>query len=623
MAERSTKLESAGFSPRIVCGPFVRYVSHNSAVIWMEMNRTCEVTVILSRLRRPERRINAKTFRVGLRFYVMVPIEKLLPSTWYEYQINAQTTDSTITAVWPVRSRSGPLPYSTFQTFPRGQGTNLRIAYLSCRAVQTEIEDKEIKKITEADALKVYALRILADYNHRQLRWPHLIVMMGDQVYADMLSPYMRKLISASHKAQGLPEEVSEVVLTFEEHAILYNDSWSDEDVCWLLSCIPSLMIFDDHEVIDDWNTSKEWLKKKQSQDWWFSKFEADLTAYWIYQGAGNLSPSEWRSDERMVALIPPTYSHNRDVTPKLHSLFSRYATGAKKIRWSYVRDIGSTRIIVADNRARRDVINRKMMDDEEWNWFADSVRRSTLPNLLIVFSLPFLLPEGIHELESSSESSTQFPWNLDPLTNLIEAGTEVIFDTDIRHYIKERIDLEQWSAFSKSFNAMLDLLEEVMVGPHTPKRLLAILSGDVHFSYNMKGRLLKAPLHPIYQFVSSPAMNKLSSRKEQIVRLISSPLGATMIEVGRIIAAAHGLAAFLPPGLQSAAQKTRLKWDPLNKGQDWPLFGNFVATLVLYPGLMQCTYERADVIKDGVQKKGDPYPGRLTRVLSFTENIT
>ena len=59
-----------------------------------------------------------------------------------------------------------------------------------------------------------------------------------------------------------------------------------------------------------------------------------------------------------------------------------------------------------------------------------------------------------------------------------------------------------------------------------------------------------------------------------------------------------------------------------MSKGQDWILFGNFVATLALYPGLMQCTYERADVIKDGVQGKGDPYPGRLTRALSFTENI-
>jgi hypothetical protein len=168
----------------------------------------------------------------------------------------------------------------------------------------------------------------------------------------------------------------------------------------------------------------------------------------------------------------------------------------------------------------------------------------------------------------------------------------------------------------------MLDLLEEVMSGSGTSKRFLAILSGDVHFSYNMKGRLLKAPLHPIYQLVSSPAMNKLSSWKEQIVRLISSPIGATMIEVSRIIAAVHGLSAFLPPSPQSAAQKTRLKWGPLSKGQDWLLFGNFVATLVLYPGLMQCTYERADVIKDGVQGKGDPYPGRLTRALSFTENI-
>ena len=120
----------------------------------------------------------------------------------------------------------------------------------------------------------------------------------------------------------------------------------------------------------------------------------------------------------------------------------------------------------------------------------------------------------------------------------------------------RERFDLEQWPAFSKSFNAMLDLLEEVMSGPRTAKRLLAILSGDVHFSYNMKGRLLKAPLHPIYQLVSSPAMNKLSSSDEQYVRLISSPSNTTMIDIGSAIAAAHGVSVFLPPGLQSVPKK-------------------------------------------------------------------
>jgi hypothetical protein len=653
---------------RIVCGPFVRYISHNSAVIWMEMNHACKVTVLLFKLKRLEQKIQAKTFQLGLRFYVMIPLERLLASTWYEYEVLAQSIsdDSTIT-VWPIRNHTGPRPRSTFQTVPIRRGPNIRIVYVSCRKTRTKIEDKGEKRITEADALKIYAIRILSEYHLRQLRWPHLIIMMGDQVYADSLSTSMRNLISASHKAQGLPENV---VLTLEEHAMLYNESWSDEDIRWLLSCIPSLMIFDDHEVIDDWNISEEWLKEKQSTDWWSSKLAAALSAYWIYQGAGNLSPSEWRSDERMKALIPPSYSHNRNVTSRMHSLFLGYATRTRKARWGYVRDLGSTRIIVANNRARRDLIDRKMMDDEEWNWFADSVRSSNLPNLLIIFSLPFLLPEGIHELESLSERSTQFPWSLDPLVVL----TEAVSGKNIGRELRERPDLEHWPAFSKSFNSMLDLLEEVMSGQGTARRLLAILSGDVHFSYNMKGRLSKAPLRPIYQLVSSPASNRMSSSDENKIRLVCSPIPSVAIETVHAIAAANrsptfpllsfptelpspssvGLRRFVFPtvtlptelpsltnlvrlplsplfptfsfptlSLQSAAQRKRIKWSPLNTNQDWIMFGNFVATLILFPGLMQCTYERADIVREGIQKKGDPYPGKLTKVLSFIENIT
>ena len=216
----------------------------------------------------------------------MISLERLFASNWYEYEVLAQSIGGDSITVWPIRNHTGPRPQRTFQTFPILRGTNIRIVYVSCRKTRTEIEDKGEKRITEADALKIYAKRILSEYHLRQLRWPHLIIMMGDQVYADSLSTSMRNLISASHKAQGLPEEVTNVVLTLEEHAILYNESWSDEDVRWLLSCIPSLMIFDDHEIIDDWNISKEWLKEKQSTDWWFSKLEADLTAYWIYQGS-------------------------------------------------------------------------------------------------------------------------------------------------------------------------------------------------------------------------------------------------------------------------------------------------------------------------------------------------
>ena len=49
-------------------------------------------------------------------------------------------------------------------------------------------------------------------------------------------------------------------VADYEEYTRLYDESWLDPEVRWLLSTVPSCMIFDDHDVIDDWNTSAAWL---------------------------------------------------------------------------------------------------------------------------------------------------------------------------------------------------------------------------------------------------------------------------------------------------------------------------------------------------------------------------
>ena len=53
-----------------------------------------------------------------------------------------------------------------------------------------------------------------------------------------------------------------EQVADYEEYTQLYDESWLDPEVRWLLSTVPSCMIFDDHDVIDDWNTSAAWLRR-------------------------------------------------------------------------------------------------------------------------------------------------------------------------------------------------------------------------------------------------------------------------------------------------------------------------------------------------------------------------
>ena len=83
-------------------------------------------------------------------------------------------------------------------------------------------------------------------------------MMLGDQVYADEDAPETRAFI---RERRGTDGEPGEEVADFEEYTHLYRESWGDETLRWLFSTVPSAMIFDDHDIHDDWNTSISWLE--------------------------------------------------------------------------------------------------------------------------------------------------------------------------------------------------------------------------------------------------------------------------------------------------------------------------------------------------------------------------
>ena len=85
-------------------------------------------------------------------------------------------------------------------------------------------------------------------------------------------------------------------MLDFEEYTRLYWESWGDPVIRWLFSTVGVAMIFDDHDVHDDWNTSIAWLEEMRAQAWWQERIEAALCSYWVYQHLGNLSPRRARA---------------------------------------------------------------------------------------------------------------------------------------------------------------------------------------------------------------------------------------------------------------------------------------------------------------------------------------
>ena len=139
-------------------------------------------------------------------------------------------------------------------------------------------------------------MHCLAERMRRQPadEWPDLLMLLGDQVYADdNISPLtLARIRYRRSENEGAGWEVA----NFAEYAELYEESWSIPAIRWLLSTLPSAMIFDDHDVRDDWNTSDTWLRDIRSTSWWQDRIEAALMSYWIYQHLGNLPPGEVES---------------------------------------------------------------------------------------------------------------------------------------------------------------------------------------------------------------------------------------------------------------------------------------------------------------------------------------
>ena len=144
----------------------------------------------------------------------------------------------------------------------------LTFAFGSCRVSIPHEEPYTLKKSEDQhghgrDALYDLALRMK---HQPEENLPDALLLLGDQVYADEVSPGTRDVIRLRRDPEKPP---GEEVADFEEYTHLYLDSWKDPVIRWLLYTVPSAMIFDDHDVHDDWNTSEAWVEKMRSKPWW------------------------------------------------------------------------------------------------------------------------------------------------------------------------------------------------------------------------------------------------------------------------------------------------------------------------------------------------------------------
>ena len=109
----------------------------------------------------------------------------------------------------------------------------------------------------------------------------------------------------------------------FAEYAYLYQRAWtSAPTVRSLLAHLPTFLMFDDHEVTDDWNFDAEWVRMlhnpKDELKMWPKTLTDALAAYWVYQGWGNKAPSQWPAADPRAAALNEARKNGTDALPQL-----------------------------------------------------------------------------------------------------------------------------------------------------------------------------------------------------------------------------------------------------------------------------------------------------------------
>ncbi len=526
------------FEPALLLGPVLRRVDGRQATVWVQTARPATVEV-----RAGAAGGAARTFTAYERHYALVVVDGLPAgaSTGYRVLVDGRQA-------WPPPGYQFPPP--AIHTRAAAQPT--RLLYGSCRKASQYATDRY-----PPDALDAYAVR-LADAvraGTAAARWPDTLVLLGDQVYADETSPLIRGWLRR-RRLRRRRDAPSTQVVSFAEYVQLYLESWTDPQIRWLMSTVPSVMIFDDHEIIDDWNTSQPWRAERSRQPWWAERIAAGLASYWVYQHLGNLAPDEVATD--------PVYREvcaADDATAVLADFGARADAERDWYRWSYVLDIGRSRLVMLDNRAGRELRpgRRRMLPDGQWRFLADSLRGDH-DHLVIGSSLPWLLPPAFHHLEAMNERLCDSP------RRWIAAPAE---------WLRQQLDLEHWAAFGASFDALAALVRQLGTGAAAPATI-SVLSGDVHHSYAARAHLGAPGASSVHQLTCSPVHNDLPRPLRMATRLGWSRAAGT---------AARALAAL------AGTPAPAIHWE-LTAG---PYFGNAVSTLVHHDRAAHLTIERTD----------------------------
>lgn len=283
-----------------------------------------------------------------------------------------------------------------------------------------------------------------------------------------------------------------------------------------LLANVSTYMVFDDHEVTDDWNITREWTLRVRQHAFSKTIFRNGLASFTVFQAWGN-NPAAWNTPARPVAdvlgrtanLIQQRFSSTAK-TALDTSLGVGLDEPARDVNWHFNIDFGSYILVGLDTRNHRyfnssfsppgllndDQITEQIPLRDPNNKLLLLISPAPLLGLTLIdeIGLPLAFPilDAVSTL-THKPAHIRRPRGQDPI-----AFTGQTF-----------ADTEAWSVDEHQFEAALDRI--------TNYRSVIVISGDVHYSCSLamdywrnpgQGRPARASSR-IVQFTSSGARNK------------------------------------------------------------------------------------------------------------------
>ncbi|NVK73058.1 MAG: alkaline phosphatase family protein [Oceanospirillaceae bacterium] len=297
-------------------------------------------------------------------------------------------------------------------------------------------------------------------------------------MYALVWSPVGWDLVFKSNDFSTPPSELSDDhAQTYKQQVpIIKEFAEGLSKVRRALAHIPTAMIFDDHDITDDWNLTAAWEQTAYNHPFSSRIIGNALLGYLLCQGWGN-SPDSFAPellDEAQDVLHTPGTSKHDEYLYKLVRLSN----------WNYTWNT-SPPLVVLDTRTQRwrsEKSTAKPSGLMDWESLTDLQQQlKGLDSVIMVSAAPIF---GVKLIESIQRV---FTWFGQPLM----------------------VDAENWMAHPGAAHALMNMFKH----NKTPKNFV-ILSGDVHYSFVYDIQLRSEQQYSdIWQITSSGVKNEFPKR--------------------------------------------------------------------------------------------------------------